>query len=128
MRKFKVTVNGETYDVEIEEIGGAPVSAPPQPPAPPLVAAAPPQIVPGAGRKPAFLQDDAGTVSSPMPGMINQVNVRVGDPVKAGDVLFVLEAMKMENPIKADVDGVVKEVRVTIGQAVNSGDALAIIA
>ena len=124
MRKFRVTVNGEAFDVEIEEIGGAPTFTP----SPPLIAATPPQMATGPGAKPAFLLDDAGAISSPMPGTINRINVRVGDQVKAGDVLFILEAMKMENLIKADVDGTVKEIKVTKGQAVNSGDALAIIA
>lgn len=128
VRKFRVTVNGEIYEVELEEIGGDPVLSPPHVPAPALVAQAPPRIVPGFRSKPALLQDDAGAVTSPMPGTINRVDVLVGDQVKAGDVLFILEAMKMENLIKADVDGVVKEIRVTKGQAVNSGDTLAVIA
>ena len=123
-----MTVNGEVYDVEVEEIGGGPVFLPPQMPTPALVATVPPKMMPGSSGKPALLQDDAGTVNSPMPGVINQVNVKIGDQVNAGDVLFILEAMKMENPIKADIAGVVKEVRVNKGQAVNSGDPLAIIA
>ena len=128
LKKFLVTVNGEKYEVEVEEIGGEPGFLPPHTPAPALVAAAPPVMVPGGRIKPVLLLDDAGSVNSPMPGVINQVNVQVGDQVKAGDVLFILEAMKMENPIKADIDGIVKEVRVAKGQAVNSGDPLAIIA
>ena len=127
MKRFRVTVNGETYEVDIEEIGAAPsplpaqstISSPWTPPA---------RVVVGAGSRQFSLQEDAGAIRSPMPGTINQVRVRVGDQVNAGDVLFTLEAMKMENMIHADIAGVVKDVRVVKGQAVNGGDTLAVIA
>ncbi|MDF9406830.1 biotin/lipoyl-binding protein [Pelotomaculum isophthalicicum JI] len=136
MKKFRVTVNGEVYEVEIEEVGGSADSptqlgapVPPRTPeAAPLVSASAPIIVPGARNASSLSLGDAGTVTSPMPGMINDVKVKTGDQVKPGDVLIVLEAMKMENLIKADIAGTVKEVRVVKGQAVNGGDPLAVIA
>lgn len=137
MRKFRVTVNDTIYEVEIEEIGGdmAPDARtlapgpPPLPEAPPFIATG--TVGPNApsGRKdlPSLL-GEVGTIASPMPGMINEVKVKVGDTVESGDVLVVLEAMKMENLLKADIAGEVKEVKVVKGQAVNSGDPLVIIA
>ncbi len=68
------------------------------------------------------------TLKAPMPGKITHVAVRPGDPVKAGDPLVVIEAMKMENEFKAAGDGTVSEVRVTPGQAVNAGDVLVVVA
>ena len=127
MKKFSIKVNGEIYLVEVEEIGGnpgfcaAPVAAPTVPvAAPPPAAAVPKPAAPVAG-------GGGGTVCAPMPGTILDVRVKVGDAVKPGDVLLLLEAMKMENELTADKAGTVKEVRVTKGQAVNSGDALVVI-
>jgi biotin carboxyl carrier protein len=102
MRRFNVTVNGVTYDVVVEEVGGAPAQAP---------AAAP-------------VAAGANAVSAPMPGTILEVKVSVGQSIKKGDVVCVLEAMKMENEIPASADGVVKSVNVQKGASVNAGDAL----
>ncbi|MGB9802351.1 biotin/lipoyl-containing protein [Desulfofundulus sp.] len=143
MRKFKVVVNGEPFEVQVQEIQEAaappgvkllqsrPV-APPAPPAqvvPPPAATATPAQAPVAA--PAAPQPaapaGAGTVTAPMPGNINAVKVKVGDQVKVGDPLVILEAMKMENEITAPVAGTVKEVRVKPGQTVNNGDVLVII-
>ena len=111
MRKFLVNVNGTSYEVEVEEIkGGSPaVSAPKPAPAP----AAP---VNNGGA--------AETISAPMPGTIVGVNVKVGDNFKRGQVLLVLEAMKMENEILAPRDGRVLNVNAQKGSNVNSGDVL----
>lgn len=133
MKKFRVMVNGEVYEVEVEEIGGsagssgqAPVSVPPPMPAlAPLVSEPAARLV--DARNDVSPLGDAGTVTSPMPGVINDIKVKPGDQIKSGDVLLVLEAMKMENLIKADIAGTVKEVRVAKGQAVNRGDPLVII-
>ncbi len=121
MRKFNIKVNGKAYEVEVEEIGGAqpvyqaPVSAAP--------VAAPAQAAPTAA--PAQT-GTAGSVAvkAPMPGTINAVKVKVGDSVSKGQVLVVLEAMKMENEIMAETDGTVASVAVSQGQTVNTGDVL----
>jgi len=108
MKKYKVNVNGTAYEVEIEEMTGAPAAAP--------VAAAPAAPA-GAGER----------VAAPMPGNILSVNVAAGDTVKKGQVLMILEAMKMENEIMAPCDGKVTAVAVTKGAAVESGALLCTI-
>ena len=113
MKKYRVNVNGTAYEVEIEEMTGAPAAAP--------VAAAP-------AAAPAPAASGAGeSITSPMPGNILAVNVAVGDMVKKGQVLMVLEAMKMENEIMAPHDGKVTAVAVTKGAAVESGALLCTI-
>ena len=119
MRKFQITVNGNTYEVEVEEIGAGAPSAPVSAPAP---AAKPAAAAPAA--KPAAAPAGSVSVTAPMPGNINGVKVTVGQSVKKGDNLIILEAMKMENEIKAPQDGVVASIAVTKGQSVNTGDLL----
>ena len=102
MKKYKVNVNGTAYEVEIEEMTGAPAAAP---------------AASGAGE----------SITSPMPGNILAVNVAAGDMVKKGQVLMILEAMKMENEIMAPRDGKVTAVAVTKGAAVESGALLCTI-
>lgn len=112
MRKFNVNVNGKIYVVEIEETGApAPTVEAPKAEAPKAAAPAP-QVTGGAVN-----------VESPMPGTILDVKVQVGSAVKKGDILCILEAMKMENEILAPQDGTVKSV-VTKGSTVNTGDIL----
>lgn len=123
MRRFTVTVNGVAYDVVVEEnqaapVAPAPVAAPVQVPAPapaPVQAPAPVEEEP----KPA-VAGSAGAVmmKAPFPGTILKVNASVGDTVKKGDVLVVLEAMKMENDITAPKDGVIASVDVQQGATV----------
>ena len=125
MRKFNVSVNGTAYEVEVEEVGaGATVSAPVAPAAP-VAAPAAPKAAPAAPAAPK-VQGSAGStpVNAPMPGNILKVNVSVGQQVKSGEVLCVLEAMKMENDIPAPCDGTVASVNVQKGASVNSGDVL----
>ena len=128
MRKFAITVNGTSYEVEVEEIGGAPVfaAAPVAAPAAAPVAAAPKAAAPAAAPKaaPAAAPAGATAVTAPMPGTINAIKVSNGQSVKKGEVLVVLEAMKMENEIMAPADGVVASVNVTKGATVNTGDVL----
>ena len=117
MKKYKVTVNGTAYEIELEDITGtesAKTAAAPAPKAEPAPAA---PVSSGEGE----------TVSSPMPGNILSVNVKAGDAVKKGDVLLILEAMKMENEIVAPCDGTVKSV-VASGISVETGAVLCEIA
>ncbi|MGI6264670.1 MAG: biotin/lipoyl-containing protein [Acutalibacteraceae bacterium] len=116
MKKYRVNVNGSVYEIEVELIGeGEAVSAAPAAPA--AAPAAP--AAPAAG---------GTTITAPMPGTILAVNVQNGQAVKKGDVLMVLEAMKMENEIMAPADGTVTDVRVTKGAAVESGSVLCALA
>jgi glutaconyl-CoA decarboxylase len=123
LKKYRVTVNGQTYDVGVEEMGGssAPAAAPvAAAPAASVAAPAPaPAPAPAAGGA-----SGAGTVKAPMPGTVLGVKVSAGQLVKRGDVLLILEAMKMENEICAQGDGTVTQVRVQAGTTVNTGDPM----
>lgn len=110
MKKYRVTVNGTAYEIELEELTGTAPAAATAAPAP----APAPSSVPAGGEQ----------VTSPMPGTILAVNVAAGDTVKRGQVLMILEAMKMENEISAPQDGTVASVNVRKGDVVNSGDLL----
>ena len=114
MKKYKVNVNGTVYEITLEVMDGAPAAAPAAPVAAPV---APVAAAPAGGEK----------VSAPMPGTILSVNVQNGSAVKKGDMLFILEAMKMENEIMAPCDGTVASVSVTKGAAVESGSLLCVI-
>ena len=114
MKKYRVNVNGTVYEVELEDItGAAPASAPAAPAAP----AAAPVSAPAGGEK----------ITSPMPGNILSVNVAAGDTVQKGQVLMILEAMKMENNINADKDGKITAINVNKGDSVLEGTDLVII-
>ena len=117
MKNYKVNVNGTEYKVSIELISETEAAAPVAAPAPAAASAAPAApaaAAPAGGEK----------VNAPMPGTILAVNVKVGDAVKAGQQLAIIEAMKMENEILAPADGTIKAVHVSAGQAVQQGDAL----
>ena len=129
--KYKVTLNGRTYEVEVEAgkamlldeyeaIAPAPAAAAPvaaAPAAAPAAAAPAAPVVTGAGE----------AVNAPMPGNILKVNVQNGQAVKAGEVLVVLEAMKMENEIMAPKAGTVTQVLVSKGSTVDTGAPLVVI-
>jgi len=118
MKNYTITVNGNVYDVTVEEgtsTGAAVASAP--------VAKAAPKAAPKAAA-PAGAQG-AVKVNAPMPGKILKVNVAAGAAVKKGDVLCVLEAMKMENEICAPQDGTVATIECAVGDSVESGKVLA---
>ncbi len=126
---YKVTLNGKIYEVEVEKgeamiraeyDAAAPVAPAPAAPAAPVAAA--PVAAPAATPAPAAAGE--GVVQSPMPGNINAVKFSAGQSVKAGDVIIILEAMKMENEIVAPKAGTLKGVFVTKGATVNTGDAL----
>ncbi len=125
IKKYNITVNGNSYEVEVEELGSQVSTVPrPQPvqsaprPSTPKAQAPKPQAAPAVG---------GGSVLSPIPGTINDVRVIVGDSVKKGQVLLILEAMKMENEIMAGCDGTVTAVSVSKGASVSAGDALVTI-
>ena len=122
MRKFNVNVNGKDYIVEIEESGANDVVA--AAPAAPAQAPAAPAQAPAAPAAPAQAPAGACKIESPMPGPILDVKVSVRQTVKAGDIICILEAMKMENDIVASQDGKVASV-VASGAQVNTGDVLA---
>jgi len=135
-KKYRITVDGTSYTVEVEELGS--VASTPVPaattvaPAPtPAAAAAPAPAVPAPAPAPAAAPapvSGGAVVEAPMPGKILKVAVSAGSPVKSGEIVIVLEAMKMENEIFSPSDGVVKEIRCREGDAVNTGDIMMVIA
>ena len=135
MKKFKVTVNGKSYEVDVEELGTAAPAAP-VPPAPAPVAAASPAPTPAPAASATSsatqaapkgpIPDSAVVVKAPMPGKISAIKQESGS-VTRGSVILVLEAMKMQNDIPAPQDGTLTEVRVAVGDNVKTGDVLAVI-
>ena len=119
MKKYNITVNGTTYTVEVEEAG---VPAPAQVQMPAQTHA--PAPAPQAPVAEAVPKEDAQTIKSPMPGTVVEVKVTPGQAVKSGDVLLILEAMKMENEIYAPTAGTVDAVLTAKGASVNAGDVL----
>lgn len=127
MKKYRVNVNGTVYDVAIEVMdGSAPAAAPVAPVAAPVAPAAP-APAPAPVAAPAAAPANGEKVTAPMPGTILSVNVSNGAAVKKGDVLFILEAMKMENEIMAPCDGTIGGLNVTKGATVESGMLLCVI-
>lgn len=110
MKRYRVTVNGTPYEIELEELNGAA-------PSETKPAAAPAAEVPAGGEK----------VTSPMPGTILSLNVAAGDSVKKGQILMILEAMKMENEILSPRDGKIASLSTTKGAAVEAGTLLCVI-
>ena len=131
--KYKVTLNGKTYEVEVEAGKAMLVDEyeayAPAPAAAPVAAAAAAAPAASPAAAPAAVTLAAGeTVSSPMPGTILKVNCTQGAAVKAGDVLVILEAMKMENEIMAPHDGTVAQVVTSKGATVDTGDHMVVLA
>ena len=124
--KYVVTLNGKNYEVEVEETDAVITAVTDAAPAAPVAAAAPaaPAVAPAPAAAPAA---DGQKVLSPMPGTILSVNVSVGSAVKAGEVILILEAMKMENEIVAPCDGTVKQLAVQKGSTVATDALLAVV-
>lgn len=120
MRKFIVNVNGTSYEVEVEEVAPGSISVPASKPT--TASAAPANPAPTKGS--TVLSGNEKTINAPMPGSILSVNVKEGDTFRSGQVLIVLEAMKMENEIMAPTDGKVVSVSTRAGATVNSGEVL----
>ena len=120
MKQYTITVNGVAYDLTVEEKNGGVVSAPKA-----VEKSAPVASAPVASAPQVAAKEGNVAVSAPMPGKILAVKAKEGDSVKAGDVLLVLEAMKMENDIVAPQDGVVASINVKVGDSVESGAKLA---
>ena len=139
--KYQVKVDGKVFEVEVEKVGGgygsltpgsltaAPAAAPvaPAAPAPQQAAPAPaPAAAPTAAPTAAPAAGGAGDVVSPMPGTVLKLNVNNGDTVASGDVILILEAMKMENEIVAPCAGKVT-LKVTAGETVDTDALLAVV-
>ena len=126
---YKVTLNGKVYEVEVEK-GEAVIQAeyeaalPAAAPAAPVAAPAPVQAQAPAAPAASAPAASAGAVLSPLPGNINEIRFSAGQTVKAGDVVIILEAMKMENEIVAPKAGTLSKIHVQKGAVVNTGDPL----
>ncbi|MCR5467337.1 MAG: acetyl-CoA carboxylase biotin carboxyl carrier protein subunit [Lachnospiraceae bacterium] len=119
MKSYTITVNGNVYDVTVEETGAAPSAAPVR-----RAAAAPAAAAPAPAAKPA---GGAGSVvvDAKAAGKVFKIEAKVGDTLKRGDTILVLEVMKMETPVVAPEDGTVASIDVAVGDMVESGTTLA---
>lgn len=125
--KYVVTLNGKRYEVEVSESDAVLTSVSNAAPAAPVPDAAPVAAPAAAPASPAAAAVSGTQVISPMPGTILKVNAAEGQAVKAGDVLFILEAMKMENEIVAPCDGTVKQILASKGSTVDTDQILAVL-
>lgn len=113
MKTYRVKVNGKLYEVQLEEVTESNESI-----------SAPAQTQQSA---PAPVASGSGVIEAPIAGKVLSVNVKVGDAVKKGQLVAVIEAMKLENEIFASAEGTVKEIRASVGATVNNKDALIIL-
>lgn len=122
MKKFNIKVDGVMHEVEVEELGGSMAAAPSYvaPAATPAAAPTPAPAAPSAPKAAA----GAGSVVAPLQGTVQTIKVKVGDTVNAGDIVAVIEAMKMENDIPAVASGKVTAIHVSNGAKVAAGDVL----
>ncbi|MCF8105684.1 MAG: biotin/lipoyl-binding protein [Desulfohalobiaceae bacterium] len=136
MKRYRITVEGKTYEVEVEElendetgpsVSGKPAPRPEAGPARPRTGSSPASATPAApsaAGEAAAPSQGPGEVTAPMAGKVVSINVKPGDRIARDDVLLILEAMKMENEIRAQGDGKVTEIIVSEGSSVNNGDLL----
>ena len=122
MSKYRITVDGKTYEMDVELIGANGAAVQPVAKAAPAPVVSAPAAPAPAASKPAAAS--TGAVTAPMPGTILKVLKASGDAVKAGDVVLILEAMKMENEVTAPADGVIGSLNLTEGSTVAGGDLL----
>jgi glutaconyl-CoA/methylmalonyl-CoA decarboxylase subunit gamma len=120
MKSYKISVNGQSYDVTVEEVG-APQAGAAQ------AKTQAPATAPAQAAAPAASQGSVGAIKAPMPGTLLSYKVAVGQAVKRGDVLLILEAMKMENEIAAPADGTVASLGTNEGASVSTGDVLIVL-
>ena len=123
MKNYTITVNGTVYDVTVEEGGAG--SAPVRAAAPKAAPKAAPAPAPAAPAPAASGAAGSVEVTASVPGKVFKIEASVGQEVKAGDPIVILEAMKMEIPVVAPEDGTVASIDVSVGGAVESGDVLA---
>lgn len=127
MKRYTITVNGTAYDVTVDEAGSAPaapVAAAPAAPAPAPAAAPAKAAAPAPAAPAASGAEGAVKIDAPMPGTILDVKVSAGSSVESGQVLCILEAMKMENDIVAPQDGTVASINVNKGDTVEAGQTI----
>lgn len=132
MKRFRISVNGNSYDVEVEELDGATETSAPTPvqkstPKPAASAVKKPKKSAPKPKETTPAPAGGHSIESPMPGTILSIAVSEGDSVSNGDVLLVLEAMKMENEITSDIDGTVSSINIGNGDAVDAGEVLVVI-
>jgi biotin carboxyl carrier protein len=135
MRKFNITVNGKTYEVEVEEVSSAATSSENRPSIQKSIVEKRVERFqpkketkkPQKDLKSVPVPKGGRVISAPMPGNINDIKVKEGEGVKAGAVLLILEAMKMENEIVAPCDATVGKIHVATGSQVNAGDILMVL-
>ncbi len=133
MKNYKVTINGKTYEVGVEDVGGgavvqAAVSLPKAAPVPAPAPAPAPKAAPAPAAAAPKAAAGSGDVTAPLPGTVLSVSVTEGQQVKAGQVLLIFEAMKMENEIVSPVAGTVKKIHVASGAALETGMVVVTIA
>ncbi len=116
-RKFKITIEGKVFEAEVEEVGGAPSAAPKQSAPPPAQSAAPSPAPAASGN----------SIVAPMPGKVIKVVVQKGQQITTGDTVVILEAMKMEQEIKATAGGTVSDIPVAAGQTVTKNQPLIVL-
>jgi glutaconyl-CoA/methylmalonyl-CoA decarboxylase subunit gamma len=127
MEKFRITLDGVTHEVEVERVGAASAKQVSTPAAVPVASITPAAKAPAPAKKAMNVPAGAKKIQAPMPGKILSVSATVGQSVKSGDVLAILEAMKMANEIMAPRDGKIIEIDAVVGQAVSTGDVLIVM-